>query len=178
LPDPVAPFAAMGHVLRRGGKLVIKDIDFGTLRFHTIDPALQARVFRAREQWEGERVDNGYAFEDSWVGSKLAGYLRQAGYEEVQERSYRIVRHYPLHKDFRFYLQGIGSWFVCEDMPHLEEVERQRWLELFQDGAYCALDQQDFVSEETEYVVTGIWRGHPTPEKRYFEVGTELPVFV
>lgn len=174
LPDPVATLAAMGRSLKRGGRLVVKDIDFGTMRFYNFDPVLQAKVFQAREHWESERVDNGYAFEDSWVGSKLASYLRQAGYEEVQERSYHIVRRYPLPRDFRFYLQGIGAWFVCEDMPHLEKTYRQRWLELFQDGEQCALDRHDFVSEETEYVVTGIWRG--TPQETCFNVSATITI--
>src|SRR5437660_11008931 len=75
LADPVKTFAAMGPYLAPGGRLAIKDIDFGTMRFHTIEPGLQARVFQARERWEQVRVDEGYTFEDSWVGSKLAGYL-------------------------------------------------------------------------------------------------------
>ncbi|TMB92080.1 MAG: methyltransferase domain-containing protein, partial [Chloroflexi bacterium] len=69
LPQPVDTFAAMGRYLARGGRLVIKDIDFGTMRFHNIDTGLQARVLQARERWEHERVDEGFAFEDSWVGS-------------------------------------------------------------------------------------------------------------
>ena len=56
LSDPVTTFAAMGRYLAPGGRLVIKDIDFGTMRFQGIDPALQARVLRAREIWEQERV--------------------------------------------------------------------------------------------------------------------------
>lgn len=178
LPDPVSTCRSLGSALKRGGRLVIKDIDFGTMRFHNIDPILQAKVFQARERWESERVDQGYSFEDSWVGSKLAGYLRQAGYEEVQERSYRIVRRYPVPKDFRFYLQGIAAWFVCEDAPHLEPSYHQRWLEAFQEGEQCALDWRDFVSEETEYVVTGTWPHSPAPERSYFEMRRELLTMV
>ncbi len=85
LPDPVETFAAMGRSLRHGGRIVIKDIDFGTMRFSNIDTGLQARVLQARERWEQQRVEYGYAFEDSWVGSKLASYLRAAGFEQVQE---------------------------------------------------------------------------------------------
>src|SRR5205823_4072190 len=83
LPEPIETFVAMGRYLGDGGRLVVKDIDFGTMRFYNIDAGLQARVFQAREHWEQRRVDEGFAFEDSWVGSKLAGYLRAAGYEEV-----------------------------------------------------------------------------------------------
>jgi ubiquinone/menaquinone biosynthesis C-methylase UbiE len=170
LPDPVTTFAAMGRYLVPCGRLAIKDIDFGTMRFHNIDTGLQARVFQARERWEQLRVDAGYAFEDSWVGSKLASYLKAAGYEEIQERSYRIVRQYPLSQDFRFYLQGIAEWFVCEDAPLLNEEDLINWLRCFVDGEQCAFDKDSFVSEETEYVVTGVWnKPHPT-SVRYIDM--------
>lgn len=166
LSDPVETLAAMGPYLKQGGRLVIKDIDFGTMRFYNIEPELQARVFQAREKWEQDRVEQGFAFEDSWVGSKLAGYLRTAGYTDVQEKSYTIRRHYPLSKEFRFYLQGIAEWFVCEDAPYLLDSEVTRWLHCFLEGAANVLDQETFVSEETEFVVSGIW--HPTFTKSYY----------
>ena len=158
LPEPATTFATMGRYLVPEGRLVIKDIDFGTMRFHNIDKGLQARVFQARERWERMRVDAGYPFEDSWVGSKLASYMRSAGFEEVQEKRYRIVRHFPLSQDFRFYLQGIAEWFVCENAPLLHTEDRKRWLQYFEDGEQCALDEDTFKSEETEYVVTGVWK--------------------
>ncbi|HZT99743.1 MAG TPA: methyltransferase domain-containing protein [Ktedonobacteraceae bacterium] len=167
LADPVSTFAAMGPYLTQGGRLVIKDIDFGTMRFSTIDPELQARVFQARERWEQERTDHGYAFEDSWVGSKLAGYLREAGYQQVREKSYIIQRQYPLSKDFRFYLQGIAEWFVCEGAPYLSGADVTRWLSCFLDEYNSVLDQETFVSEETEFVVTGTWNP-PTRSYYYF----------
>lgn len=169
LPEPATTFAAMGRYLVPGGRLVIKDIDFGTMRFYNIDPGLQARVFQARERWEQLRVDAGYAFEDSWVGSKLASYMRSAGFEDVQEKSYRIVRHFPLSQDFRFYLQGIAEWFVCEDAPLLDLEDRKRWLQCFEDGEQCALDEDTFASEETEYVVTGVWN-KTQPATRHFDL--------
>jgi ubiquinone/menaquinone biosynthesis C-methylase UbiE len=166
LSDPVQTFAAMGPYLKQRGRLVIKDIDFGTMRFYNIEPELQVRVFQAREKWEQDRVEQGFAFEDSWVGSKLAGYLRAAGYADVQEKSYTIRRHYPLSKEFRFYLQGIAEWFVYEDAPYLLDSEVKNWLHHFLEGPTNALDQETFVSEETEFVVSGIW--HPTFSKSFF----------
>jgi ubiquinone/menaquinone biosynthesis C-methylase UbiE len=170
LADPVETFAAMGQYLKRNGQLVVKDIDFGTMRFHNIDPVLQARILQAREQWERVRVDAGYAFEDSWVGSKLAGYMRAAGYTQVTEKSYHITRCYPLPEDFRFYLQGIAEWFVCEGAPLLEQRYHKQWLRLFLDGEQCALDRETFVSEETEYVVTGIWQTPAPTPVTYFDM--------
>jgi ubiquinone/menaquinone biosynthesis C-methylase UbiE len=160
LPNPVETFAAMGRSLRHGGRIVIKDIDFGTMRFSNIDTGLQARVLQARERWEQVRVEHGYAFEDSWVGSKLAGYLRAAGYEQVEERSYRIQRHYPLPHDFRLYLQGIAEWFVCEGALYLCSEDMLNWLQCFLHETQNVLDQETFSSEEIEYVVSGIWNGY------------------
>jgi ubiquinone/menaquinone biosynthesis C-methylase UbiE len=159
LPHPVETFAAMGRSLRQGGRIVIKDIDFGTLRFSNIDTGLQARVLQARERWEQERVEYGYAFEDSWVGSKLASYLRAAGFEQVQEKSYRILRRYPLPHDFRLYLQGIAEWFVSEGAPYLNSEDITNWLHCFLHETQNVLDAETFYSEETEYVVSGTWNG-------------------
>ena len=172
LPEPVATFAAMGRYLVPGGRLAIKDIDFGTMSFSNIDAGLQARVFQARQRWEQQRGDFDYAFEDSWVGSKLASYLRAAGYEDVQEKSYRIIRHYPLPDNFRFYLQGIAEWFVCEDAPLLDPEDAKCWLHCFLDEEHNVLDKDTFVSEETEYMVTGVWKHH-TPA-RYFDMHVDI----
>jgi ubiquinone/menaquinone biosynthesis C-methylase UbiE len=172
LSDPITTFAAMGRYLTPGGHLVIKDIDFGTMHFHGVNPALQARVFQAREKWEQERVKQGYAFEDSWVGSKLAGYLRAAGYENVQEKTYRIIRHFPLPTNFRGYLQGIVEWFVCEDAPFLTNEEVTTWLQCFFAEINTAFDENTFVFEETEFVVSGTWHG-PTP-RFYIDMQKEV----
>ncbi len=162
LANPISTFHAMGRYLKEGGRLIIKDIDFGTMRFHTIDSGLQARVFQAREQWERVRVEEGFAFEDSWVGSKLATYLRDAGYQDVQEKSYLIRRQYPLPANFRTYLQGIAEWFVCEGAPFLDGNDVTHWLQCFLDQAHNVLDRETFISEETEYVVSGVWNKRST----------------
>jgi len=131
---------------------------------------LQARVFQAREQWEQLRLDEGYSFEDSWVGSKLAGYLRAAGYENVQEKNYRILRKYPLSREFRCYLQGIAEWFVSEGAPLLAGEDITNWLQCFLHEAQNVLDQESFVSEETEFIVTGVWNKPPATNIRYFHM--------
>jgi ubiquinone/menaquinone biosynthesis C-methylase UbiE len=172
LPDPVSTFAAVGPYLKQGRRLVIKDIDFGTLCFSHIDPDLQARVFQARERWERERIHHGYAFEDSWVGSKLAGYLRLAGYTNVQEHTYHIKRTAPLLDNSRRYLRGIAEWFTCEGAPYLSDVDVKNWLQCFFDTRKNVLDQEAFMYEETEFVVTGTW--HSSQPRSYFAIQQEL----
>ena len=163
LADPVSTFTAMGPYLKPAGRLVVKDIDFGTMRFHGIDAMLQARVLQARKRWETQRIEKGYAFEDSWVGSKLADYLRKAGYEDVRETAYVIHRTYPLSRDFRFYLQGVAEWFVSEGAPYLSDDDVRDWLRCFRDGSENAIDQEGFESEEVEYVVTGTFQSFQSP---------------
>ncbi len=170
LSDPVATFAAMGPYLVNGGRLVVKDIDFGTMRFYNMDEQLQARVLSARERWEQERVAQGYAFEDSWVGSKLAGYLRDAGFHDVEAKTYRIQRNYPLPKNFRSYLQGIAEWFICEGAPHLSADDATNWLRCFSHETDNIFDQDTFASEETEYMVSGVWR---SSSERCFDMHRE-----
>lgn len=168
LPEPARTFAGLGRYLMPGGQLVVKDIDFGTLQFHTIDAALQARVLGAREMWEQHRHLNRYLFEDSWVGSKLAGYFQDAGYENVDVKRYKIVRRAPLTPDFRMYLEGIAHWFICEDAPFLSQVDAQLWLRCFTEGVECVFEQEDFCYEETEYLVTGTWPG--CSARRFFDM--------
>ncbi|GAC1684843.1 MAG: hypothetical protein NVS9B9_06880 [Ktedonobacteraceae bacterium] len=175
LPDPVSTFAAMGPYLTQGGRLAIKDIDFGTMCFHGIDTTLQARVLQGREYWELRRVERGYAFEDSWVGSKLAGYLHKAGYDDVCETAYSIRRKHTLPADFRFYLQGVAEWFVSEGAPFLSDDDVRDWLRSFRDGPDNAIDKEGFQSEEIEYVVTGVWNKPTSKQRRYLDMYIELP---
>lgn len=161
-PTPVATFAAIGPYLKPNGRLAVKDMDLATMRFSHIDPDLQARVFEARALWEQERMAWGYAFEDSWSGSKLAGHLRTAGYKNVQEKLYRIKRSFPLSENCRFYLLGLAEWFISEGAPYLSHDDKARWLECFFGSNSCVLDLEDFSYEETEYLVSGVWTAAPS----------------
>jgi ubiquinone/menaquinone biosynthesis C-methylase UbiE len=158
LPDPVATFAAIGPYLKQGGRLIIKDIDYGTIACPLLHPTLLQSVLSARKQWEQERIQRDYAFEDSWIGSKLSSYLQAAGYEDVQERTYRIVRRAPLSQEFRIYLQGIAEWFVSEGAPYLRSDAVSEWLRCFFHQQYAVFDAPNFYYEETEYVVSGTWK--------------------
>ncbi len=170
LANPVRTFAAMGPFLRPGGRLIIKDLDFGTIRFHNVDDSLQNRVFEARKRWETYRTNNNYSFEDSWVGSKLAGYLREAGFETVVEKKYRIARSYPLSPDAHFYIKGISEWFVSEDAPYLSRKDYEAWVHAFFDHHDNVLRRSDFSCEETEFIVSGVWTQTPATRKMHFDM--------
>ena len=156
-PDPVATFAAIGPYLKQGGRLVVKDVDLGTMHFYNVNLGLQMRVLQAHMRKNQEQVAYGYPFEDHSVGSKLAGYLRAAGYKDVQEKPYRIKRSFPLSENCQFYLQETADWLVSEGSPYLSHDDKTNWLQCFCDSSSCVLDIEDFAYEEYEYVVSGVW---------------------
>lgn len=168
LADPVTTFSAMGRYLARDGRLIVKDIDFSTLHFSQVDAGLHTRVFQARQQWEQVRTTQGFSFEDSWVGSKLVEYLHAAGYQDVQVATYHIVRHAPLSPSCYTYLQGVAEWFVCEDAPYLSRKDVNAWLNAFLEEPGNVLQDDSFVYEETEYVVSGA--NYVTPSRSYFDI--------
>jgi ubiquinone/menaquinone biosynthesis C-methylase UbiE len=168
LAQPVETFSAMGRYLVPGGQLIVKDIDFGTMYFSHIDQGLQERVFQARQRWEKERHMHGLSFEDSWIGAKLADYLRTAGYRDIQTHAYRVVRQAPLMANFATYLRGIAEWFVCEDAPYLSAQDVAEWLRCFFSVEENVLMMDGFTYEETEYVVTGVWQA--PVQRSYFDI--------
>ncbi len=161
-PDPVATFAAIGPYLRHGGRLVVKDEDLGTMHFYNVNLGLQMHVLQAHMRKNQEQVACGYPFEDHRVGSKLAGYLRAAGYKDVQQKPYRIKRSFPLSEDCRFYLQETAEWLVSEGTPYLSYDDKTNWLQCFCDSSSCVLDLEDFAYEESEYMVSGVWTAPPS----------------
>ena len=103
------------------------------------------------------RIGQGIEFD--YCCCQAAFALREAGYEEIEEKTYLIQRRYPLSPDYRSYLQGIAEWFVCEGAPGLSSEDLTAWLQCFFDEEYNVFDQETFLYEETEYVVSGVWPG-------------------
>ena len=160
-PNPVATFVAIGPYLRQGGRLVVMDEDIGMMHFYNVNLGLQTRVLQAHMLRNQEQVACGYPFEDHRVGSKLAGYLRAAGYKDVREKRYRIKRSFPLSEDCRFYLEGTAEWLASEGTHYLSHNDKVNWLQCSFDSNSCVLDREDFAYEETEYVVSGVWTAAP-----------------
>ena len=78
--------------------------------------------------------------------------------------------------DFRAYLQGVAEWFVSEGAPFLSDKDVRDWLRNFRDGTDNAIDKVGFQSEETEYVVTGVWNKPTSKSRSYIDMYSELPL--
>jgi SAM-dependent methyltransferase len=73
VPDATAALAQMRRALRPGGRVVVWDVDWGTLSWHSEDPERMARVLRA---WDEHLTHPS-------LPRTLAARLRAAGFEQV-----------------------------------------------------------------------------------------------
>jgi arsenite methyltransferase len=76
--DPVTALAEMHRALRPGGRVVIWDIDWATVSFHSEDPLRMERVMHAFEEH----------LADPSLPRTLAPRLRAAGFTDVEMRAH------------------------------------------------------------------------------------------
>src|SRR4051794_3928713 len=74
VPDVSAALAEFHRALRPGGRLVVWDVDWATVSWHSADPARMERVLRA---WDEHLVHRS-------LPQTLAPLLREAGFEDVE----------------------------------------------------------------------------------------------
>jgi arsenite methyltransferase len=74
VPDVAKALAEMHRALRAGGRVVIWDVDWATVSWHSADPDRMARVLKA---WDDHLADPS-------LPRTLAASLRAAGFEDVR----------------------------------------------------------------------------------------------
>lgn len=150
----------MKRVVRRGGKVAVKDIDAGHMVLYPVHPELMAHIILAMTRLVQHRCSHlgEYAGRvlDFFVGRKLYSHFQRAGFESITTTSYLIERTQPLDQMAKRHLEGLGEFWLSELVPfmsarHLTELRR-----LFDDGSEeFLLSQSDFYYFDAETLTIG-----------------------
>lgn len=141
------------RVTRIGGRVISKEFDGATVVFHPLDPCLTLRVLTAAAQALEDDPTEGF---DNFVGRKMQGMFRRAGFRDVSTRSYAIQKVAPLASEAKRYLAGNAAWYGRLAAPHISQHDRQRWEEAFDPTSdEYILDREDFYFCMVETVTVG-----------------------
>lgn len=145
-----------GHkrVTRSGGRVISKEFDGATVIFHPLDPWLMLRVVAAAAQ--GVELDPATPQFYNFVGRKMQGIFRRAGFHDVSTRSYAIQKVAPLASETKRYLAGNAGWYGRVAAPRLSHEDRERWSRAFDPTSdEYILDREDFYFCMVETVTVG-----------------------
>ncbi|MDQ3978352.1 MAG: methyltransferase domain-containing protein [Actinomycetota bacterium] len=141
-------------ITRVGGRVISKEFDGGAVIFHPVDPALTLKVLTGvalalNDGADGSRFDN-------FVGRKMHGMFRQAGFADVSTRSYAIQKVAPLSPATKRYIRSNAEWYGRMSLRYLSEEEQNQWAEAFDPRSEaCVLDRPDFYFSMIETITEG-----------------------
>jgi SAM-dependent methyltransferase len=129
VPDVAAGLAGIYRALRPGGRVVVWDVDWATVSWHSLDPSRMERVLRA---WEGHLAHPS-------LPRTLAPALRAAGFDQVEMEAHSFAS-----AEFDAETYGVALVLVIRSFV----AGRSGVTEL--DAASWALEQQE-LGERGEY---------------------------
>lgn len=131
-----------------GGRLILKDSDFGYFFASTFDTQLQHRVIQAAERDESATFDN-------FAGRRLFPLAQTLADAKISMCVWPYVAHAPISGAARRYVSVNLMTLLDQARPHLSESDCERWSKLY-DTAYpdSHINSSSFFFIMNELVVT------------------------
>ncbi len=146
--------AEQKRVVKKGGRLVFKDWDDGTILYHPLPPELRLRVIAAT----AKAIDNESQLDytDNFMAPKVRGVLQQSGLQNVSTRLYPTPIVPPFSEETRYYLVEHTRWLTEKAAPFLSKEELQMWISYFDPkSSQYILDREDFYYYTVETINIG-----------------------
>jgi arsenite methyltransferase len=116
--DATAALAEMRRALRAGGRVVVWDVDWGTVSLRTTDPARSERVLQA---WDAHLMHPS-------LPQTLTARLRDAGFEDVAMQAHVFATNEFDPETYGGFLVPFAAQFVVE-RELIDEDEAKAWEE-------------------------------------------------
>lgn len=142
------------RVTKNGGRIAVKDFDGGLFIVYPMDPELSLKVLAAAAKSLKENPPE--PLFDNFMGRKIHGILMEAGFKDVDTKSYAIQKLFPLIPEAKRYISGNAEWHAKIGSPYLSEEDLISWRKYFdpESDSYI-LDNEEFYFCMLEIMTTG-----------------------
>ncbi|RMF87631.1 MAG: methyltransferase domain-containing protein [Nitrospinota bacterium] len=128
-PQPVEVLQKLSQIVRRGGRIIIKDVDVAHITFSPLPVDLVERTVLAGIQAAQEQKVGHY--HDPFVGRKLPQIFAQAGIRHLQTRTYGVQKVAPFTPLETQFLQTIAKVVIDYAREYLTAQDRTAWQRYF-----------------------------------------------
>jgi len=141
----------MHGLLRPGGRLIVKDSDFGYFALAPLPPGLQADIVAAAQRNTARR---GTAVEfDNFFGRRIPGILKRCPHRRINVQCWGFNLFSPLSNEEKRYISTNLMTLGTQAKPCVREEDFLEWMRLIdQNGEDSVLNQDDCFFSMSEVV--------------------------
>jgi len=130
-----------------GGRLIVKDSDFGHFMVSPFETKTRNRVVEAAEH------DQSYSF-NNFAGRNLFKTMRKLNGAQVTVRAWPYVAHAPLSDAMKHYISTNLITLLDQARPQLAEKDIRAWMSLYdRERLEAHINSPDFIFVMNEMVV-------------------------